>query len=277
MTNPTIGFIGAGNMACSLIGGLLQKGYPATSIFACDPSQEQLEHLKNSLSNGADLGLYTDSESNISTADIVVFAVKPQIMKAACQGIAGRLKPGAMVISIAAGITMDSMGAWLGDIAIVRCMPNTPALIQKGASGLYANAQVTDQQRQAAEDIFNAVGIAHWVQSEDLLDTVTAISGSGPAYFFLFTELMTEIGVEMGLAKETAEALSIQTCLGAGQLASDSEDPLDVLRAKVTSPGGTTHAAITRFQSDDLKSRIRDAMQDCADRAKEMAKEFGDP
>lgn len=275
MTHPTIGFIGAGNMASSLIGGLLNKGYPCSSIFACDPSQEQLDRLRNSIADGRNIGLYNSSE-HIGLADIVIFAVKPQIMQPVCLDLAAKLKPDCLVISIAAGISMQSLQSWLGDFAVVRCMPNTPALIQKGASGLYANAKVSEQQRTSAENIFNAVGIAHWVKREDLLNAVTAVSGSGPAYFFLFTELMTEVGVEMGLAPDVAQKLSVQTCLGAGQLASDSEDSLDLLREKVTSPGGTTQAAIKRFQSDDLKSIIRNAMQDCSNRAEEMANEFGD-
>lgn len=276
MTQPTIGFIGAGNMASSLIGGLLNKNYPSENILACDPSQEQLDRLKHSVSEDAHIGLYNNSEQ-IGSADIVILAVKPQIMQSVCLELAPRLKSGCMIISIAAGITMDSFRAWLGDVAVVRCMPNTPALIQKGASGLYANSEVSEQQKQSAGDIFNAIGIAHWVEKEELLNAVTAVSGSGPAYFFLFTELMTEVGIEMGLAPEVAEQLSIQTCLGAGQLASESEDSLSLLREKVTSPGGTTHAAISRFQSDNLKSLVKNAMRDCADRAEQMAKEFGDP
>lgn len=286
MTDTIIGFIGAGNMASSLIGGLINKGYSAANILACDPSQDQLDRLKESVrsignnrdirhSDGDQLGLYSDS-AKISTAEVVILAVKPQILKMVALDIAPKLKPGAMVISIAAGISMKSLGSWLGDCAIVRCMPNTPALIQQGASGLYANGATTEDQKQIAQDILSAVGIAYWVESEHLIDVVTAVSGSGPAYFFLFTELMTEIAVEMGLSQQVAEALSVQTCLGAGQLADQSTDSLSTLRQKVTSPGGTTEAALNRFQSDNLKQLIRNAMQDCADRAQGMANEFGD-
>lgn len=279
MTKTTIGFIGAGNMASSLIGGLIKKGVPAENLLACDPSLEQLDRLKASVDalnpTSAQPGLFTNSNELVS-ADIIVLAVKPQILKSVAQDLEPKLGPNTMVISIAAGIDMASLDSWLGERAIVRCMPNTPALIQLGASGLYANNQTTEQQRQQAQDILGAVGIAYWVEHENLIDVVTAVSGSGPAYFFLFTELMAEIGVEMGLPQEIAEGLSIQTCVGAGQLASESADSLANLREKVTSPGGTTYAAIQRFQSDDLKSTIRNAMYDCANRAEEMAKEFGD-
>lgn len=279
MTQTTIGFIGAGNMASSLIGGLIKKGYSAEQLLACDPSQEQLDRLKESIASFEQTsslpGLFIDN-SEMSSADIVVLAVKPQILKSVALELAPKLQPDAMVISIAAGIDMQSLNTWLGDRAIVRCMPNTPALIQQGAAGLYANPATSEQQKLAAQDILSAVGIAYWLEDERLIDAVTAVSGSGPAYFFLFTELMAEIGVEMGLSKEASEALSIQTFLGAGQLASESAESLGTLRQNVTSPGGTTHAAISRFQSDDLKSLIKNAMNDCADRAQEMAKEFGD-
>lgn len=275
MTDNIIGFIGAGNMASSLIGGLINKGYNPKSILACDPSQEQLDKLHASLPSSDGLKLATNSDQ-ISTADIIVLAVKPQILKLVALELAPKLKDNALIISIAAGISVGSLEAWLGNKAIVRCMPNTPALIQLGASGLFANRVTTEPQKQSALDILSAVGIAYWVDKEELVDVVTAVSGSGPAYFFLFTEFMTEVGTEMGLPKEVAEALSVQTCLGAGQLAQDSDDALSTLRQKVTSPGGTTHAAIERFKSDDLKQLVKNAMQDCANRAQEMAKEFGD-
>lgn len=274
MTHPIIGFIGAGNMASSLIGGLLKKGFSADTIFACDPSQAQLDRLKESVPQGEQLGLHTHNERT-SEADVLILAVKPQILKQVCQQLSAGLKPDAMIISIAAGITVDSLQSWLGELALVRCMPNTPALIQQGASGLYANERTSEQQKQLALEIFNAVGVAHWVDREPLLDAVTAVSGSGPAYYFLFSELIAEVGVEMGLPEDVARSLSVQTFLGAGQLARESQDSLALLRQKVTSPGGTTHAAIERFQSQDLKSVIKNAMQDCADRAEEMAKEFG--
>jgi len=275
MTEQTIGFIGAGNMASSLIGGLINKGISPCNILACDPSQTQRDKLVASVPSGAELQISPDSNP-IGQAEIVVIAVKPQHLKEVALELAPKLKENVLIISIAAGISIASLESWFGKKAIVRCMPNTPALIQLGASGLFANSQTNAAQKTAALNILNAVGISYWVDKEALIDTVTAVSGSGPAYFFLFTELMSEIGQEMGLAKDVAESLSIQTCLGAGQLAKNSEDSLNTLRQKVTSPGGTTHAAIERFKSDDLKQLIKNAMHDCANRAEDMATEFGD-
>ena len=275
MTDHKIGFIGAGNMATSLSGGLLKRDYRAADIMACDPSTEQLDRLKESVDCGDDLALFNNSDS-IGQADIVILAVKPQILKMVALDLAPKLKPGAMVISIAAGVDMASLNSWLGDCAIVRCMPNTPALIQQGASGLFANEATSTEQKQIAENILAAVGIAYWVESEQLIDVVTAVSGSGPAYFFLFTELMAEIGSEMGLPEEISAALSLQTLLGAGLMADQASTSIGVLRDRVTSAGGTTQAALQRFQSEDLKVLLKNAMQDCAVRAQQMAKEFGD-
>lgn len=273
MQHPNIGFIGAGNMARSLIGGLIKKGAGA-KILACDPSTDQLEGLEKALEYPSKLSTSTKN-SAITESDIIVLAVKPQIMQAVATGIQPHIKPGALVISIAAGISIQSLENWLGEVAIVRCMPNTPALIQQGATGLYPNSRVSAEQRTATEAILSAVGITCWVESENLIDAVTAVSGSGPAYFFLFTELIAQVGEEMGLENGVAEALAKQTFAGAGLLASESSDTLSTLRKNVTSPGGTTERAINRFVSDDLKSIVKNAMQDCADRADAMSKEFG--
>ena len=273
--NSTIGFIGAGNMASSLIGGMINKGFSPENILACDPSEEQLEKLKSSVDQGQRLQLFADSK-NIDKADIVVLAVKPQILKTVALDLAPRLIESAMVISIAAGIDMNSLESWLGNCAIVRCMPNTPALIELGAAGLFANSLTTEDQKNEAKAILESVGTAYWVDSEKLIDVVTAVSGSGPAYFFMFMEYMTEIGVEMGLPADISEALAVQTCLGAGALANNSENDLSTLRENVTSKGGTTYAALESFRANDLKKIVAKAMQACADRAAEMAEEFGD-
>ncbi len=262
-------------MATSLIGGLINKGYPARSILACDPSAQQREKLKNTVPDGSSLGIYPDA-SKANKADVVVLAVKPQILKQVAQDLAPRLKPDAMVVSIAAGISMQSLQLWVGDRAIVRCMPNTPSLIQKGAAGLYANNHATQQQKAQAEEIMSAVGIVQWVNTDEDIDVVTALSGSGPAYFFYLMELMTENAVEMGLSREVAENLAIQNCLGAGTLAQESTDSLSQLRENVTSKGGTTHAALQSFNQDELPKTVQNAMKHCAQRAAEMAKEFGD-
>lgn len=274
MLQPNIGFIGAGNMARSLIGGLIKNTTKGLNILACDTSADQLALLEKSLDYPSCLSVSTDNAA-IAESDIIVLAVKPQIMQSVATGIEPHIKPGSLVISIAAGISVQSLEHWLGTIAIVRAMPNTPALIQKGATGLYANAKVSEEQKSATDTILSAVGITCWVESEPLIDAVTAVSGSGPAYFFLFTELIAQAGKDMGLDNSVAETLAKQTCLGAGLLASESQDSLTTLREKVTSPGGTTEQAINRFISDDLKSLVKNAMQDCADRAETMSKEFG--
>jgi len=274
MLQPHIGFIGAGNMARSLIGGLIKNTGEDAKILACDPSADQLALLEKSLDypNGLSTSL---CNSTVADSDIIVLAVKPQTMQSIATQIQPHLKPGALIISIAAGISIQSLEHWLGNVAIVRSMPNTPSLIQQGAAGLYANAKVSQEQKSATEAILSAVGITCWVESEPLIDAVTAVSGSGPAYFFLFTELIAEIGEQMGLDSNDAEILATQTLLGAGILASESSDSLATLRKNVTSPGGTTEQAINRFMSDDLKSIVKNAMQDCAERADAMSKEFG--
>ena len=262
-------------MATSLIGGLIKKGYPASHILACDPSEQQREKLKNTVPEGNSLCIYPDA-AKADKADVIVLAVKPQILKQVAQDLAPRLKPDAMVVSIAAGISMQSLQLWFGERALVRCMPNTPSLIQKGASGLYANNHVTQQQHEQAEEVLSAVGIVQWVNSDQDIDAVTALSGSGPAYFFYFMELMAQNAVEMGLSQEVAEKLAIQTCLGAGTLAHESADNLSQLRENVTSKGGTTYAALQSFKQDELPKTVQNAMKSCALRAAEMAKEFGD-
>ena len=190
MTHPRITFIGAGNMATSLIGGLLAQGIPASHIRASDPGAEQRAKV------AAEFGieLFESNAEAIAGADVVVLATKPQVLKGVSQALAPSLQPGQLIVSIAAGITCASLASWLGDVAIVRCMPNTPALLRQGVSGLYANAKVSAAQRQQAEQLLSAVGLALWLDEEQLIDAVTAVSGSGPAYFFLLIEAMTAAG-----------------------------------------------------------------------------------
>ena len=272
MNNFRIGFIGAGNMAGSLIGGLINTGFPSSRILACDPSQDQLSNLQASIPEKLEL---STNNARVSDADVVVLAVKPQIMARAAEQIKPYLKQNTLVISVAAGISVKSLQNWLGELPVVRCMPNTPALIGLGASGLFASEQVSDAQKELSQSLLSAVGTAHWVESENLIDVVTAVSGSGPAYFFLFAELMAKTGEDMGLDPDTARALSLQTFHGAAQLACQSEHSLTQLRKNVTSPGGTTQAAIEQFQADRLESVIANAMRSCAKRAGAMSEEFG--
>ncbi|WP_277602470.1 pyrroline-5-carboxylate reductase [Parahaliea mediterranea] len=277
MSEPSIAFIGAGNMASSIIGGLVESGHSPDAICAADPSPESLERLRRSLRRTAPVRTSTDNATAVSGADVVILAVKPQVMSQVLEGIAGPVaEAGALVISIAAGITIDSMRARLGDsTAIVRCMPNTPALLGCGASALFANARVDAAQRGHAETILGAVGIVEWVPTEAALDAITALSGSGPAYFFLFMEAMIEAGCELGLERETATAMARQTALGAARMAIEGDADLVELRRRVTSPGGTTQAAIESFESDGLRDTVKRAMQAAANRAVEMARDMG--
>jgi len=260
-------------MAGSIIGGLVESGHPADRISVADPYPPSLEKL----SSIAKVQVCDSNASAVNGADVVVLAVKPQVMAEATQSIAAAVqKSGAVCISIAAGVTIASMQLRLGDqAAIVRCMPNTPALLGCGASALYANEHTSEQQRSYAFDILSAVGIASWVPSEQALDTITALSGSGPAYFFLFMEAMIEAGVNMGLDEETASLMTIQTALGASRMAQENDLPLAELRRRVTSPGGTTQRAVESFQANKLGSVVAKAMQAAADRAAEMAREMG--
>ena len=206
MSNMRIAFIGAGNMASSLLGGLLAKGLDAAQIRASDPGAETRARV--SAEHGIEL--FADNAQAVQDADVIVIAVKPQVMKAVCQDLRAHLKPHQLLISIAAGITCTSLQNWLGNQPLVRCMPNTPALLGKGGSGLFATAAVTGEQRQQAEELLSAVGIAVWVDTEAQIDAVTAVSGSGPAYFFLLIEAMTDAGVKLGLPREVAKQLAEQ-------------------------------------------------------------------
>jgi pyrroline-5-carboxylate reductase len=267
-------FIGAGNMASSIIGGLVAKGYPAQSITASDPHEGTLERLKAI----APVRTASDNCKAIADADVVILAVKPQVMKDVLAPIAATLRESRpLIISIAAGIGIRSIEAWLGDatLPIVRCMPNTPALVQAGATGLYAGASVSAGQRAQADTILRAIGIALWVEREADIDAVTAVSGSGPAYFFMVMEAMQAAGEKLGLAPDVARQLTLQTALGAAQMAIASDVDAAELRRRVTSPNGTTERAIAAFEAGGLRALFEKGMTDCRDRSIELAKELG--
>ena len=263
-----LAFIGSGNMATALINGLLADGYAADSITASDHLAEKRENLAGS-------GIHTtdDNCEAVSQADVVVLAVKPQILQAVCQEIAPAIKQTRpLVISIAAGITESSLESWMGkETAIVRTMPNTPAMLQSGATVLHANANTSQEQQDTAESILRAVGITRWLDSESQIDAATALSGSGPAYYFLFMETMTKAGVEMGLSEETAHLLTLQTALGAARMAMESNDLPGQLRKKVTSPGGTTEAALNFMHDNNFETIVSQAMQAAKNRSKELS------
>lgn len=261
-------------MASSIIGGLTNQGYPADSIIASDPFPDSLANLRTI----AKVKTTDDNQYAVSIADVVVLAVKPQVMKPILQDLANsaqQKKP--LIISIAAGITSGTLDEWLGgNMAIVRCMPNTPALVQTGATGLFANSHVSKEQRQLADDILRSVGIALWVEHEKELDAVTAVSGSGPAYFFLVMEAIQAVGEQLGLSADTAKQLTLQTALGAAQIAIASDDDPGELRRKVTSPGGTTAEAIRVFEEEQLKEIFQKALIACHDKSEELAKTLAD-
>ncbi len=208
-------------------------------------------------------------------AEVILLAVKPHVMKTVTATITGALGHRPLIISIAAGISMASLEQWLrADLPIVRCMPNTPSLVQTGAAGLFANGQVSDDQKQLTTDILNAVGTSCWLQTEAEIDAVTAVSGSGPAYYFLIMEIMQEIGEELGLSSEVSRQLTLQTALGAAKMAVSSDVDAAELRRRVSSPGGTTECAIQAFEAGDLKALFREAMNSAVKRAAAMADEL---
>lgn len=268
-----ISFIGAGNMASAIIEGLIENGVDAASIIASDPSAEKLESMRARLG----IGVTTDNSVAVSSADIVVLAVKPQVLAQVIEPLKVQFEENLpVVVSIAAGIEMQSLQAWLGEsVPIVRCMPNTPAQVLEGASGLYANALVSDEQKQVIEELFASVGYATWVASESLIHAVTAVSGSGPAYFFLMISEMAKAGEALGLEAEAAKRLAAQTALGAAKMVLDSDLPAEQLKLNVMSPGGTTERAIHVFENEGLPELVSKAMNACADRSKEMAELLG--
>lgn len=244
-----IAFIGGGNMARSLIGGLLRTGHPASSVSVSAPRSETLQAL------GREFGVttYSDNRRCIAEAELVVLATKPTVLAQ----LGPELKPlfsetRPLLVSVAAGAQLEQLGRWFGPtLAIVRAMPNTPALIGAGACGLCANAHVSAPQRVLAQHVMDTGGLTRWVKHEAQMNAVTAVSGSGPAYFFAFVEAMEAAAIEQGLEPEVAHALAVQTCLGAGRMLSESNESATELRRRVTSPNGTTQAAL-----EDRKSVV---------------------
>lgn len=271
MSTTCIAFIGAGNMASSLIGGLRAKGLDAAQIRASDPGADT--RAKVAAEHGIEV--FADNAQAVANADVIVIAVKPQAMKAVCQDLRPHLKPHQLLVSIAAGITCTSLLNWLGEQPLVRCMPNTPALLGKGVSGLYATAAVTSEQRQQADELLSAVGLVVWVDQEAQIDAVTAVSGSGPAYFFLLIEAMTAAGEQLGLPKAIAAQLTLQTALGAAHMAVASDVDAAELRRRVTSPNGTTEAAINTFQAGGFTELVEQALSAAAKRSAELAEQLG--
>ena len=272
LDNKKISFIGGGNMAQALISGLVSCGVNPSLITVADPSSEAREQLAAKGLNTVDPT--ADAKAAVIGADIVVLAVKPQVMKVVVSGFADVLDT-QLVISVAAGLSTELLSNMLGGYGnIVRAMPNTPAMIQMGATGLYGTDNISAEQKQLATAVMEASGLVMWVDNEEHMHAVTAVSGSAPAYMFYFIEAMVDGGVALGLDKEQASALAMQTMLGAAKMALDSEDAPSELRRKVTSPNGTTQAAIESMQANDISRQIVEAMQACADRSQALSEEM---
>jgi pyrroline-5-carboxylate reductase len=271
MTHPdySIAFIGGGQMAKALIGGVLASGLLPHRLHVSDPNPENRQRLEQTCG----IKTYSDNKEAAYQADIIVLATKPNFICAVAEEIAEYVKshPDSLVISIAAGMRLSKILSILGEnTALIRAMPNTPAFIREGACGLFANKACSAQQRQQAFDIFSAVGTVAWVDNEDHLDIVTALSGSGPAYFYLFIEALENAAVELGLPLATAHPLALQTALGAAKMAIESGTTLEQLKIQVTSPGGTTASALKSFEQNHFNKIIQQAIQAAAIRAAEL-------
>jgi pyrroline-5-carboxylate reductase len=274
MENKTvIGFIGAGNMAYALIKGLLNNGFDASQINISDPNEELLRNRESELK----VTTYSDNTSLLSNSDIIFFAVKPQVLSSVCLELKGVVKSKHLFVSIVAGIRSSDINRWLGgNFSLIRTMPNTPALFQSGVTGLFANEVVDNEQKSLVESILSSVGECFWVNEEKLIDAITAISGSGPAYFFLLMESMKQAGMALGLDEETANSLSIQTAYGASLMANKTGKDSRTLRSEVTSPNGTTQSAIESFQDQNFEGIVANATRAAYDRARELSNELGD-
>lgn len=273
MKNCTIAFIGCGNMSRSLIGGLIANGIETEKLHAADPDNKQRSNIAEQFA----IATFADNQGAIEKADVILLAVKPQVMHEVVSDIAESVKgTNKLIISIAAGVKLDSIMNWLGNkTAIVRVMPNTPALIQAGAAAIVANEHTSETQKNIAEAMMRSVGTAIWLDSEEQMDAVTALSGSGPAYFFYFMEAMEKAAIAMGLNNEQARLLTIETAVGASKMAlMSSSDPAE-LRQQVTSPGGTTEKALNIFKQNNMEKLVEKAMQAAKQRSIELSEEFG--
>jgi pyrroline-5-carboxylate reductase len=267
-----IGFVGGGNMSLAIAGGLLNSGFPGGQIYISEPSEEQRSRLDEALA-GVQIG--ADNAALVANVDCLVLATKPQVLANVCRNIAGAVqakKP--LVVSIAAGIKSQAINSWLGGgLAVVRVMPNQPALLRLGASALYANQDVGSNDRDLATRIIGAVGKLVWVSNEADIDAVTAISGSGPAYFYLLIDMLIETATRMGLDAGAARTLAVQTALGAAAIAADSDTTMDELIARVHSPGGTTAAALDSLDQQGVRAIFATALQAARNRAEILANE----
>ena len=257
-------------MASAIIGGLIQQGTPASQILVIEPQESARQQLMDKFQIRA----LPQASKALSQAGLVIWAVKPQVFKEAAQ-LAKPFCTGALHLSVAAGIRSDSIAHWLGTEHVVRAMPNTPALMGLGQTGLFARPGVSASDQAWVERVVSTTGQYLWVKEEALLDAVTAISGSGPAYVFFFIEAMVQAGVKMGLSPEQAHQLAVGTFVGASELARSASEPPAVLRERVTSKGGTTHAAISAMQASQVHRLFQDALEAARARAHELGEDFG--
>ena len=271
MTDPTssIAFIGGGNMARSLVGGLIARGTPSTSIRVAEPA----DPLREALVSDFHIKSYPTAIEAVEGAGVWVFAVKPQVMRMVCEGLAPLAQASRpLVVSTAAGITSTQLERWLGGgLGVVRAMPNTPALLGAGATGVYANGKVDANGRALAEGLLAAAGASTWIGDEMQMDAVTALSGSGPAYVFLLAEAMIAAGEAEGLPADAARALALQTVLGAARMLVESDESPDELRKRVTSPNGTTQAALDSFERDGFRAIVARAIHAARERGRELS------
>jgi pyrroline-5-carboxylate reductase len=270
---PLVGFIGAGNMARSLAGGLIANGWPASRVVLSDPEAGQ----RGAVGKLLKVRTYADNNEVAAQAGILVLAVKPQALPGVAKGIAAAVqKHRPLIVSIVAGIRIRDIQRWLGgNLAIVRTMPNTPALVSSGATGMHANEHTTDAMRAQAESILRAVGVTVWLEREDLIDAVTAVSGSGPAYFFLVMEALENAAIAEGLDAPTARLLTLETAFGAAKMALEGSEPPATLRQRVTSPGGTTERALNVMRERGLEKIFAEAVRAANQRARELADLLG--
>ncbi len=272
MNNNILAFIGGGNMASALINGLIDDGISAEKIIVAEPNADRRKQL------ATQFGIRTvDSNTEAAKqADILILAVKPQVLKQVAMDLAPALTNAPLCLSIAAGIRHASLQRWLGEaVPVIRVMPNTPAMINAGASGLFAPSDMSTEHRNAAEHIMRATGIAVWLDQEEQMDALTAVSGSGPAYFFLFMEAMEKSAKELGLPEKTAHLLVLQTALGAARMALESTSSLEDLRRSVTSPGGTTEQALNSFKQQGLEQMVKHALDAANNRSIELSESLG--
>lgn len=274
MHQPTIAFIGAGNMGRSLAGGLLKSGWDRKRLLLADPDVNQQQAVSELLG----VNVSGDNREVVARADIVVLAVKPQTARAVAEGIAeSTQQKQPLIVSIAAGVRIADLERWLGGrLAIIRVMPNTPALVGSGASALYANQRVQPAHRDLAESILRTVGVTVWLSREDLLDVVTALSGSGPAYFFLVMEVLEQAAIDHGLDPPTARLLTLETAFGAAKMALEGDAEPAELRRRVTSPGGTTERAVQVLQKGNVALLFSGAIEAATARSRELGDLLGE-